>query len=371
MRVWLVGHAYVNPVPHDKLLALARLPDVDLTLLVPRAWRTATAEIPLTLPAEPGALPYRVVASRIARNGRIGAYRYLDGMRALRRANPDIVHAEVEPWSVAALQCARAAAGRPLVIFTWENLAGPRRLASRAIERFVLRRAAFVIAGNEAARARVMRLGIAAARTAIMPQVGLDPRRYGAGDAARLPAALRLAAPVVGYIGRLIAPKGVELLVDAVAGLDVRLVVVGEGERRRALEERTAAWPARKAAFAGAVPDHQVPDILAGLDALVLPSRTTSDWAEQFGHVLIEAMAAGVPVIGSSSGAIPEVIGDAGLVFPEGDADALRRQLASVFGDEALRKTLVARGRDRVGRLYTHDVMARAHADIYARVLGP
>lgn len=366
MKLWLVGHAYVNPVPHDKLLALSRLPGVDLTLLVPASWRTETREIPLAVTRA----PYRIVASRVTANGRIGAYRYREGMRALARANPDVVHAEVEPWSLAALQCARAAPRARLVLFTWENLEGPRRLASRTIERFVLRRAAFVIAGNEAARARVIRRGVPAGRTAVMPQVGLDPARYAGGDRTRLPAPPAPASPAVGYIGRLIPAKGVDLLVDAVAGLDTRLVVIGEGEARAGLEARTAGWPAGKAIFTGAVPDDRVPDWLAALDVLVLPSRTTPGWAEQFGHVLIEAMAAGVPVLGSSSGAIPEVIGDAGLVFPEGDAAALARQLGWLLGDGGLRTTLAERGRERVRRLWTHDVLARAHADIYARVLG-
>lgn len=365
-KVWLVGHAYVNPVPHDKLAALARLPGIELTLLVPSSWRTATAEIPLAVTAA----PYRIVASRVAANGRVGAYRYLDGMRALRRARPDVVHAEVEPWSLAAWQCVRAAPRARLVVFTWENLEGPRRLVSRGIERFVLRRAAFVIAGNEAARARVIRRGVPADRTAVMPQVGLDPDRYAAGDRARLPADFVPAPPVVGYVGRLVPAKGVDLLVDAVAGLDARLMAIGEGEARGGLEARAAGWAAGKAVFTGAVPDHRIPDWLAALDVLVLPSRTTPGWAEQFGHVLIEAMAAGVPVVGSSSGAIPEVIGDAGLVFAEGDAAALRRQLAWILGDGGLRKALAERGRERVRRLYTHEVMARAQADIYARLLG-
>jgi glycosyltransferase involved in cell wall biosynthesis len=122
--------------------------------------------------------------------------------------------------------------------------------------------------------------------------------------------------------------------------------------------------------FTGGVADTAVPDYLACMDALVLPSRTTPSWAEQFGHVLIEAMAAGVPVVGSSSGAIPEVIGEAGLVFPEGDAAALRAQLATLFDDPALRKRLIERGRARVERLYTNERIALAQRDIYRQVLA-
>src|SRR5207244_1025724 len=214
----------------------------------------------------PPAPPYRIVASRLFRNGRIGAHVYRDGMRALRRARPDIVQAEVEPWSLAALQCALAAPATRLVIFTWENLEAPLRRASRA------------------------------------------------------------------------------------------------------LEARVSAWPRDKARCVGAVTDTDVPEYLAALDALVLPSRTTATWAEQFGHVLIEAMAAGVPVVGSSSGAIPDVVGDAGIIVPEGDAAALRRALGTLLADPALRARLSERGQDRVQAHYAHAVVARELAALYRRL---
>jgi glycosyltransferase involved in cell wall biosynthesis len=379
MKVWVVSHAYVTPVNHDKLRALAALGDVDVTLLVPESWRTATGVVRLP----PMETPYPVVVSRIARSGRIGAYRYLD-LAPLRRARPDIVHAEVEPWSLAALQLVRAADRTPVVLFTWENLEGPRRLASRVVERFVLRRLRHVIAGNEGARARMARRGVPAERVTVLPQLGLDPARYAAGDAARARAAGAPVAarhltaaggqihvsPVVGFVGRVVPEKGVDVLVDAVRDLDARLLVVGGGAARPALEAQTAGWPPGKAVFAGGVADSDVPDYLACMDVLVLPSRTTTSWAEQFGHVLIEAMAAGVPVIGSSSGAIPEVIGEAGLVFPEGDASALRAQLAALFEDPALRMRLVERGRTRVERCYTNDRIARAQRAIYQELLA-
>jgi glycosyltransferase involved in cell wall biosynthesis len=368
VKVWVVSHAYVVPVHHDKLRALAALDDIELTVLIPENWRTATGIVRLP----DVRMPYDVVVSRIARSGRIGAYRYLD-FEPLRRARPDIVHAEVEPWSLAALQLVRAAADAPVVLFTWENLEGPRRLVSRVVERFVLRRVAHVIAGNEGARARMIRRGVPPARVTVLPQLGLDPARYAGGNAARARAAgapRSLGPPVVGFIGRVVPEKGVDVLVDALDGFDARLLVIGDGVERSALEARTAGWPVGKALFTGGVADTAVPDYLACMDALVLPSRTTASWAEQFGHVLIEAMAAGVPVVGSSSGAIPEVIGEAGLVFPEGDAGALRAQLGALFDDPVLRKRLVERGRARVERLYTNERIARAQRDIYRQVLG-
>ncbi len=366
MRVWVISHAYAAAVNHDKLRALARMPDLNLTLLAPTTWQTVLGVWQLPVDAT----SYRVVPSRVFLNGRIGGYVYRDGLYELRRARPDVVHAEVEPWSLAALQCVLAAPRSRVVLFTWENLEGPRRLLSRVIERLVLRRAAFVIAGNRGAHARILRRGVPADRTAVLPQFGVDLERYAAGHGARVQAKFPLARPVVGYVGRLAPEKGVDLLAEALTALDARFLVVGDGPSRGDLERRLATWPADKAAFAGTVGHAEVPDYLLVLDVLVLPSRTTPCWAEQFGHVLIEAMAAGVPVIGSSSGAIPEVVGDAGLIFPEGDVGALRRQLTWLLTDEALRKTLVERGQRRVRTHYSQAVIAAAQRDIYARVLA-
>jgi glycosyltransferase involved in cell wall biosynthesis len=364
--VWVVSHAYAAAVNHDKLLALARLPDIDLTVLAPRRWRTTLGDVRLP---ERGS-SYRVIGARILLNGRIGGYLYLDGMLEMRRAKPAVVHAELEPWSLAALECSLAAPSARSVLFTWENLGGPRRLLARAIERLVLHRAAFVIAGNDAARARLLRLGVPTERTARLPQFGVDPERYATGDGAVATARWRLRRPVIGYVGRLVPEKGVDVLVEAMASVAAQLLVVGDGSARAELERRTAGWPVGKAVFTGALDHSAVPDLLACLDVLVLPSRTTPVWAEQFGHVLIEAMAAGVAVVGSSSGAIPEVVGDAGLIFPEGDAAALRRCLASLVGSEALRRSLIERGRTRVAEHFTNAGIAAAQRAIYQHILG-
>jgi glycosyltransferase involved in cell wall biosynthesis len=368
VNVAVVSHAYVAPVNHDKLVALAALPDVRLTVLVPDAWPGAFGVL---RPPRPAA-DYCLATSPVAFRGRIGAYVFLGGRAALR--GQDVIHGEVEPWSLAALQLALRARRTPLVLFSWENVAHPRRMLSRLVERVVLRRARFVIAGSEGARARLAAHGVPSSRLAVLPQLGVDPARYARGDVTRVRARFALAPPrprpVVGYIGRLVAEKGVDVLIDALdAALGARLLVVGDGPARAALETHARAH-GLESHFAGAVADADVPDYLAAMDAVVLPSRTTAGWAEQFGHVLVEAMAVGIPVVGSSSGAIPEVLGDAGLVFAEGDARALRACLARVLGDTELRRQLAQRGMARVAARYTHATIARAQRAIYGGVLG-
>jgi glycosyltransferase involved in cell wall biosynthesis len=113
-----------------------------------------------------------------------------------------------------------------------------------------------------------------------------------------------------------------------------------------------------------------MPDLLRGLDVLVLPSVSRPNWTEQFGRILVEAMACGVPVIGSSSGEIPEVIGQAGLIFPEGDASALAAHLQRLAGDPTLRGELATSGRARALERYTHRAVAEATVDMYRQLAG-
>ncbi|MBZ0275063.1 MAG: glycosyltransferase family 4 protein, partial [Anaerolineae bacterium] len=118
------------------------------------------------------------------------------------------------------------------------------------------------------------------------------------------------------------------------------------------------------------MPSAAMPGEYTRLDALALPSLTRPNWKEQFGRVLVEAMASGVPVIGSSSGAIPDVIGDGGLIAPEGDVTALADGLRRLQTDVALRVSLAEKGRARVLAHYTHQQVAAATVDVYREMLG-
>jgi glycosyltransferase involved in cell wall biosynthesis len=123
--------------------------------------------------------------------------------------------------------------------------------------------------------------------------------------------------------------------------------------------------------LAGRVAYEEVPAFLRSLDALVLPSRTTPRWKEQFGRALAEAMACGVACLGSDSGAIPEVMGKGGLVFKEGDAKGLARQ-ARRLKDAGLRQRLGRAGRARAVKEYSSAVLAQRLAGFLRQALsGP
>ncbi len=112
-----------------------------------------------------------------------------------------------------------------------------------------------------------------------------------------------------------------------------------------------------------------MPSVLPALDVLVLPTIGTRTWTEQFGRVLTEAMACAVPVVGSRCGEIPAVIGDAGDLFPPGDAAALAAILEAYREHRALSSARSGAGRERVIERFTQRAVADRTAAFYAALL--
>ena len=170
---------------------------------------------------------------------------------------------------------------------------------------------------------------------------------------------------------KIAAEKGVFDLVDAWARIEgtARLLFVGGGPDRARLESRIAELGlTSRVDFAGLVPRSEMAAYYGGMDALVIPSLSTPSWKEQFGVVLAEAMLMGVPVVGSNSGAIPEVIGDAGLIFPEGDVSALVTCLNVLRMNLVRRRDFSMRGLARAQALYTPKAMAAQLMEIFSNM---
>ena len=137
------------------------------------------------------------------------------------------------------------------------------------------------------------------------------------------------------------------------------VLFIGEGEKRSEIERRLEALGLRRRFHLLGFRD-DVPEILTASDILILPSRV-----EGFGYVLVEAMASGVPVIGSECGEIPNVVADSGLTFPEGDAAALRDRLLRLIRDPDLWTELARAGRERAMASFTQAEVARRTVAIY------
>lgn len=370
MRVAVISHTYVIAANRGKLAALARLPGLELLAITPARWRNRdTAQTVAAEPRVDSQCRMAVLAAWCAGPSSLLIYSPSALFQVLRDFRPDIVHLEEEPWTLAAFETMIVCrlVGAPLTVFTWENV--ERRLPPPfgLIRRLVFRRARAAIAGNLEAKSLLERNGFPGPVT-VLPQLGVDTAPCAPSiETSEADVAL------VGYIGRLVPQKGLLVLVEALAQMPkrFRLSVVGSGPLKAELHRRAGALGIEeRLELREDVRHDEVPRYLRRLSVLVLPSLTTPTWKEQFGHVLIEAMACGVPVVASDSGAIPEVVGDAGLLVREGNAAELASALESLLSDPALRRTLAHRGRARALAHYANEVVAERLATIWKDVLS-
>jgi len=177
----------------------------------------------------------------------------------------------------------------------------------------------------------------------------------------------------VGYAGRLVREKGLEDLLNAVARCDesVKLELVGDGPLREELFELAVRLKiSHRVRLVGAMNVHDLANWMSLLDVFVLPSRTTTSWKEQFGRVIVEAGACGIPVVASDSGAIPEVVGEGGLVFRERDVDHLAACIERLRAGPNLRRKLGQTGRRQAVERCNWDQVAKSMCDIYLSLAG-
>jgi glycosyltransferase involved in cell wall biosynthesis len=367
MRVAILSKALVVGAYQSKLEAIAAL-GVELTALVPPGWREPrVGMLPLERRYTQG---YTLEVLPMVLNGQHHIHFYRGLRRALERIRPDVFHIDEESFNLATFQAMwhGTALGARCCFYNYANIERTYPPPFNLFERYNFRHAAHAMACNQEAATIIRRHGYTGPLT-IVPQFGVDPTLFTPA-----PVRLRQDRFVVGYLGRLVPEKGIADLVDALARLPstIHLRLIGDGVQRRAIEQQIAAHQlgARVELLPG-VNSTAVPTALHGLDALVLPSRTMPNWKEQFGRVLIEAMSCGVPVIGSSSGEIPHVIGDAGLVFPEGDVAALAAAIQRLATTPAHYADLRQRGLQRVREQFTQAAIARRHVAIYTAMHQP
>ena len=362
MRVLVISHACVAEDNRAKWESLARSKRAQIELHLPHRWPSWESDYH-PIPQDNSDFTVRVHhALRVGHEDQyFFAPRFLRGMG---HGNFDILHVEqgaaAAVYSQALLERNRFSPKTKTCFFTWINWESAPRWPWTWIEPFNLRHSDGAIGGNSEAVDILKRHGFRG-KTAVIPQLGVDPRHYSPGDAdPALRDKLGLQGVVVGFVGRLVEEKGVRLLLEAAQKLDspLSLLLVGSGPLETEFPRYfRQAHP--RLVHIPAVPHQEVRNYLRLMDVLVLPSYSTLQWKEQFGHVLIEAMACAIPVIGSSVAAIAEVIGNAGLLFKERCVDELARQLQTLAHSPEERSRLGRLGRQRVLERFTHEEIAR------------
>lgn len=366
MRVAAISHSCVIDVNQQIYGELLARPDVDLLLIAPQSWtsslRGAVAFSPLPMVAEV-ARPLPVVGS-----GNIHLHWYLGLDAVVRDFRPDILYVDEEPYSTAAAQAlaCRQRLGCRYVFYTKQNLLHQYLPPFSWMQARVLATADHAMAVSPAAgdvlRQQGYRRGISE-----LPH-GVNAEALTPGLNTELRERLGLRAPVIGYVGRIAGEKGVWDLLEAARllaqqrGPTFTVLMVGDGPARWRLEEAARkTLPPGVMQFMGSVAHHAIPDYLKALDMLILPSRTRRTWKEQFGRVLVEALACGVPLVGSDSGHIPDLIRrtGGGLVFEEGSATDMVAKIEQMLADPEGARLMSERGRQAALEQYSYPQVAR------------
>ncbi len=290
------------------------------------------------------------------------------GLRAVvRDVGPALLHVVGDPWTPTAEAGAAAARALkiPYVLVTTSSVGGPSGIASRWQSDKVSAGAAGLAGTVRSALDHQLGGASTPRPTAVVPPGGLSiPATWSPRPAPN---------PVVfACVGRLVPERGVDLLLDALGATfgDWLLRVVGTGPLHEALEQQAQRLGlSAKTEWLGAMPRDQLPAFWNEVDVCLAPSRSTPEWVEPTGAVVLQAMAHGVAPVVSRCGALPDVVADSGLVVDEGDAAALSRAVQGFVADPMRSRTVGASARERVLEQYGDGPVAERMLLLWRRVL--
>lgn len=361
LRVVSISHSAVRSgASRRRYEALANDPSLDLTLVIPKVWH----EYGKAEHAEPSRtdLKIRVQDTRFTRGGPAKWYlHYYPGLCGLLQSlQPDVIHLWEEPWSIVALQASKlrdsVAPKASLLLETDQNTLRRLPPGFQQIRRYTLARTDLLVARAEESLSVSQKCGFTGESEFVA--YGINEEVFFPQPRPSAPGPRRLR---IGYVGRLVPEKGLD---DVLAALHrcqapVEFELLGDGPEKEGLRARAAALGlGDRVTMLEPRDPAGVATFISSLDALVLMSRTTRTWKEQFGRVIMEAHACGVPVIGSSSGSIPDVVGSGGWIIPEGDAPALAALLDNLAAAPEQAAAMGEIGRREAERRYSNAAVA-------------
>ncbi|MBW4455040.1 MAG: hormogonium polysaccharide biosynthesis glycosyltransferase HpsO [Nostoc indistinguendum CM1-VF10] len=388
MKILVASHTYIVDLNCEKLRALSQLePDIEVTVVVPKRWKPGGVQNRIIETEYRDEGTFRIVpVSNFSQNHQGLLTFGTDLISLLKQFRPQIIQVEQGSRGLAYTQMIVLNQLLGLkaknVFFTWWNLPYELKLPVALLEKYNLNHSHGIISGNQDG-AEVLRQRGYKGAIKVMPQLGVDENLFTPKAQPELAGKLGIQKEdfVVGFVGRFVQEKGLLTLLKALITLKDKpwkLLLLGRGELQTELIKIATANNIReRLILIESVPHDEVTNYINLMSTLVLPSETTYKfktltsvgWKEQFGHVLIEAMACQIPVIGSESGEIPYVVGDAGLVFPEGDAQALANCLIELMDKPDFAHSLGEKGYQKAMIKYTNKALAKQQLEFYKELV--
>ncbi len=389
MKILVASHTYIVDLNCEKLRALSRLQsDIEVTVVVPQRWRPGGVQNKIIETEYLDEGNFRIVpVSNFSQNHQGLLTFGSDIFELLSKFRPNIIHVEQGSRGLAYAQMITLNALLRLkaknVFFTWWNLPYNLKFPISILENYNLDNSHGIISGNQDG-AEILRDRGYEGPIKVMPQLGVDETLFTPKAQPELGSKLGLKPDdfVVGFVGRFVPEKGIMTLLDALVKIkdkSWKFLLLGRGELKDEILQKAEDKGIKdRIILVESVPHDEVADYINLMSTLILPSETTYKfktltsvgWKEQFGHVIIEAMACKVPVIGSDSGEIPHVIGDAGLIFPEGNVEELANRLEQLIDNPDLTENIAQMGYAKAMAQYTNIALAKQQLEFYQELLS-
>ncbi len=372
LRVLAIGHSYCVALNRAIVRELASDQEFDITVAAPSYYHGDLR--PIVMEPEPDGSALRLVGLDTRRSRFVHVFGY-DGAalkKLIREGNFEVVLVWEEPYIFAGYQIARAlsrSAAR-LCFLTCQNYVKRYPPPFDYFERSVLARSQGWIAIGRLVREAMLARGYPNDQGQVL-NLAVDLNAFGPLSNETRSAVVRelaLQPPVIGFVGRLTRDKGLDILMAAMDLIGPSrpwsMLLLGSGEYEAKITEWAAARGWRDRVKILLARHDEVPRYVGCMDLLAAPSQTMPNWKEQFGRMLVEAFASGVPVIGSDSGEIPYVIGDAGIVVGEADVKGWAAAITKLLDNPAERHQMAQRGLARSNR-FSAATIAQQYRDFF------
>ena len=381
MRLLVVSHACSTAINQSFYADLEAETGWQVSLVIPSRWSNQYGITDTS--ARWRGLQGDIKRINVFRPGDIPTHLYRSWfISLLRQQKPDAIYVHQEPYGLSTFQVCLAnylTGRRPIGFYAAQNILKVYPPPIRQMEKWVFQQSRFALPVTQSAL-DVLRAKGYQHTVKVLP-LAIDTGMYHPSPDWRLQQRAQLGISqdrfVLGYVGRLVEEKGLGkllLALDQLKQVPWELLLIGSGPFEAALRQKVDRMRDGhgRVHFIGYVPHDETSRWLSSLDVLVLPSETRPNWKEQFGRVLLEAMACGTPVVGSSSGEIPNVINatGGGLIFPEQDTHALAENLTLLAGSPGLRRNLIDRGQRSVAELYDQRRLVRKFASVIEDVIS-
>ena len=372
VKVLLIAHScQVRHEGQQKAQQLGALPGIDLQVVVPDRWFEYGKWRDTQWPDQPS-YGFQQEPVRWPWTGPAQWYLhyYPKLARTLRTFRPDVIDIWEEPWGLVSVHTCwlrgRVLPTAKIISETEANIERQHPFPFNRFRRYTLSQADYAVSRNREG-IDVLRANGYLGQAQVVGN-GVDAELFRPLDREVCKRVLGLTGFVAGYVGRMVEAKGLMDIVEAAAlcPSEVNLLFVGSGDFQGAIEKRAAELGlVGRLRFLPPRAMHELPEAMNAMDTLLLVSRTTRTWKEQFGRVIVEAHACSTPVIGSDSGGIPEVVGEGGVIVPEKDPASLAEALTRLCRNPDLAAAMGQRGRQQVEARYTWERLAEQMRDIY------